>query len=872
MSTMRLSPSSFVLLASVAAITAAPIAAQRFEPSLDSHWSLSTGDWAPPGLEDLLSGDLDGDGDADLVALGASNYVCRNDRRGGLGAWQNLNWYYLRRGTLADIDGDGDLDLIATPGTTRPNGTAAGPLRQYRNQAGTFVDVTFQRMPSGTWLGGPVVALDYDRDGDLDLAAGILNGTTADFLTFDNDGQGNFSVSTAVRLPASLPRLLPTFLAASDIDRDGDMDLLAGGNGQMLLRNDGAGHFVRDTTSLPNTGSLFAVLDVDRDGDTDLLGGGAWWLNNGNATGFASRLSAVNLVEHRASVADVNGDGRVDLVITRAVENVGGTMNEVLPRLWLAQPDGTHVEAPHFFPAHLVAEQAALAGNQHWVGASPVLLTDFDQDGRADLVYGGWKAHVSGNSWTVGLPPRMLLNRDGVAFRDGERRPIPMINREFQGLFAGDLDGDGHADVIAGDAYSGDRVLRGLGDGRFELAENMPGGPSRSGLLTDLDGDGDLDFVRSGFHADYWPGVPASLLLHQGTAWVPSPLPPILDDAVAFAAGDVDGDGDKDLVVGCIKGWPTGGRNQLLLNDGTGHFSDGGANRLPTERQDTAAVALRDFDGDGDLDLIELARALPTARLRLSLNDGTGTFTDVSAARLPTVASPYSLAAVDIDRDGDVDLVLNGTTLRNDGSARFTALSNAFGSFEHLFEADGPGSWTAVFPGQGSVTIGSQTHAWNPAANDVAVPIDADRDGDLDVVVGGWLYAPRYNFDSSAGVLFNLRRQLSAPRLARTGQPWELNLQAEAAGAVALSILGTALLQPRPELSPFGALGIDPNTAIVLPVVPVGTAPNPTTLALPVPRDDSLVGLTIHAQALIVPSTGLPDARLTGVVSDVITR
>jgi hypothetical protein len=65
-----------------------------------------------------------------------------------------------------------------------------------------------------------------------------------------------------------------------------------------------------------------------------------------------------------------------------------------------------------------------------------------------------------------------------------------------------------------------------------------------------------------------------------------------------LALGDVDGDGDPDLVLG------NSGQNRLYLNDGSGTFTDATTERMPTTNDSTGSVALGDVDGDGDLDLI----------------------------------------------------------------------------------------------------------------------------------------------------------------------------------------------------------------------------------------------------------------------------
>jgi hypothetical protein len=70
----------------------------------------------------------------------------------------------------------------------------------------------------------------------------------------------------------------------------------------------------------------------------------------------------------------------------------------------------------------------------------------------------------------------------------------------------------------------------------------------------------------------------------------------------SLALGDVDEDGDLDIVVGITPYLAQ--QNRLYLNDGNGTFSDATATRMPTDNENSTAVALGDVDGDGDLDLV----------------------------------------------------------------------------------------------------------------------------------------------------------------------------------------------------------------------------------------------------------------------------
>src|SRR4030095_11115312 len=115
--------------------------------------------------------------------------------------------------------------------------------------------------------------------------------------------------------------------------------------------------------------------------------------------------------------------------------------------------------------------------------------------------------------------------------------------------------------------------------------------------------------------------------------------------------GDVDGDGDLDLVVGNAYL-----QSRLYLNDGIGTYTDAPASRMPVGSYNTSSLALGDVDRDGDLDLV-VGNAYQQSLLYL--NNGTGTFTDATASRMPVGSyETRSLALGDVDGDGDLDLVV----------------------------------------------------------------------------------------------------------------------------------------------------------------------------------------------------------------------
>jgi hypothetical protein len=146
-------------------------------------------------------------------------------------------------------------------------------------------------------------------------------------------------------------------------------------------------------------------------------------------------------------------------------------------------------------------------------------------------------------------------------------------------------------------------------------------------------------------------------------------LPSGAAQARRVAAGDVDRDGDVDLVL-------SRDGDPLLLNDGRGRFTNTASGVSLVSAYD---CALADFDRDGDLDL-QVADGSPP-RNALFVNDGTGGFTERSG-QTPVAPSQNTLSFVpaDIDRDGDIDVVVMGwyalMVWVNDGTGRIREESN----------------------------------------------------------------------------------------------------------------------------------------------------------------------------------------------------
>jgi hypothetical protein len=287
-------------------------------------------------------------------------------------------------------------------------------------------------------------------------------------------------------------------------------------------------------------------------------------------------------------------------------------------------------------------------------------FVDVDSDGDLDIFVAEGTASVAPRA------NRLLINDGRGFFADESAQRLPAMPpaNSTEAEFA-DVDGDGDPDAIVSN-LGPEQLLLNDGNGFFSdaSAANLPRplplfqNISSEARFADVDGDGDPDILVSNenpFNPSPIAGAQNRLWINDGaghfTDETSARLPARTDQTQGMVPGDIDSDGDLDLIVVNI------GQDFVLINDGTGHFADQTAGRFPVTSDSTRKGVLADFDGDGDLDLF-MANSR-NQQDRLYFNNGQGVFTDVTAKNLPTrLDTTTSVSVADLDNDGDLDLFL----------------------------------------------------------------------------------------------------------------------------------------------------------------------------------------------------------------------
>jgi len=705
---------------------------------------------------------------------------------------------------IADIDGDGlpDIWLSGRDGTEHQ-------AAWYRNPGGRGGEWTRFTILEGSWKYGALG--DLDGDGDADIVAGFNTDGRVYWIENDGSPEDGGWVKHFIGMTS-----VPDQLLAHDLNGDGRLEVVVvhkGGPVVMLRRPTDPRQPWPATTLVERAeGAAGAsVGDVDSDGDSDLVFGNAWYENpspdgDWSGGGWTGRVIDADWPrEARSVVADVDQDGRNDILLTGEESDAGvawyATTDPRSDAAWQRTPvnatryTGVHSIAvadfnqdgkPDIFVAEMhtspsrrvtVFEQGSSAAE--WI--EHVISTEGSHNARvADLDGDGW-SDIAGKNFTDDMRPRIWFN----AF-DSDRAPLDQWRRHVLEtelphlavfIRAGDLNGDGWPDIAAG-AWWWENP--GRADGAWQR-RTIGGGLQNVAVMFDFDGDGDLDLLGTNgtpdgdefswaendgsgnleVHAisaradgDFLQGAAAARLLGddsvqvvlswhngqrteplKGTQWYRLPQEPgepwIWEKIHEFSneegidLADIDGDGDLDVHLGVA--W--------LRNDGGTFHREAGVTLTEGE---VDRVRLADINGDGAIDVVVGAEA--AKRLVWGEHpggDGRGPW------REHLIAADFlhmSVDVADLDGDGDMDVVSG----EHKGRGRVFIYENAGRGQawnRHVVDAG-----REPPPSQGLLDRALSMIGWAQAAetpidhHDGTQLVDLDQDGDLDIVSVGWVH------------------------------------------------------------------------------------------------------------------------------------
>ncbi|MBK1879727.1 VCBS repeat-containing protein [Pelagicoccus mobilis] len=682
--------------------------------------------------------DVDNDGDLDLYLcfVGAGNELWINDGTGRFTEEAEERGVAVKSGcgmaSFADYDRDGDLDFYLLNNLIH-QGANFSKLEDmvFRNDGGHFVEVSKDIGISGAGHGHSALWWDYNEDGWPDIY--VANDFSDLDRLYENNKDGTFTDILSEVMPQ-----VPYYSMGADF---GDVN------------NDGhSDYWVADMAATSREQHLRTVGNHDHVFDLHKVGDTPQYLKNClllklSETHFAeiAYLSGLARTDWTwaSRLLDLNNDGRLDAFATNGMlrsfhdGDLGKKQKRFSSDKWMAivfrnQPTLKERNLVFENLGDLTFEDRSAAWGLDKLGVSfGVACGDLDGDGDLDLAINNFQDKLSifrndedegsrvtfrlkgKQSNSFGIGARIRLESDGLV-QVKEMYPMRGYMSSDEPILHFGLGNSSRIDRVEVSWPSGAvEVFEDLPvNGNFLLEEggnarDEPWSKSRSRMFTAIDGK--LPEKAERTEARFLDLLDQPLLSFRESR---------LGGAIVH--GDVDRDGDVDLVLG----GSTGQETLLLLNDGSGTFQDVSSIDFETDfGSEDLELNLVDWDGDGDLDLlaasggVEMEAGDSFYANRLYLNDGNGYLErDWSLAFSESYSSSSVVEAADFDADGETDLFV-GTRLVP-GKYPYSESSELWSHTD--------GALSAVSLDDDALELGKVADAcWG----------DLDADGDLDLAV-----------------------------------------------------------------------------------------------------------------------------------------